>query len=58
MDTHILEIGIFLPLLCSISTIKSEFVAAATITFDDFLLRPLIEGGCYLRAATIPNLLI
>ena len=55
MDTHILEIGIVLPLLC---TIKSEFVATATITFDDFLLRPLIEGGCYLRAATIPNLLI
>ena len=39
-------------------TVKSEFVAAATITFDDFLVRPLIKGGCYLRAATIPNLLI
>ena len=45
-------------LVLKITTVKSEFVAAATITFDDFLLRPLIEGGCYLRAATIPNLLI
>ena len=43
-----LEIG-------QISTVKSEFVAAATITSDDFLVRPLIKDGCYLSAATIPT---
>ena len=37
-------------------TVKSEFVAAATITSDDFLVRLLIKGGCYLRAATIPTI--
>ena len=34
-------------------TVKSLLVAAATILFGTFTLRPLFEGGFYLRAATI-----
>ena len=41
-----------------IITVKSEFVTAATITFDDVLVRPLIKGGCYKRAATIASSLV
>ena len=33
-------------------TVKSLLVAAATINFRGFLLRPQIKGGHYLRAAT------
>ena len=33
-------------------TVKSLLVAAATINFRGFLLRPQIKGGYYLRAAT------
>ena len=36
-----------------VHTIKSLLVAAATIIFETLLLRPLIEGGLYSRAATI-----
>ena len=50
-------------------TVKSLFVAAATIGFDEifrqnllskncFLLRPLFKGGYYLRAATISKILL
>ena len=34
-------------------TVKSLLVAAATINFRGFLLRPQFKGGDYLRAATI-----
>ena len=34
-------------------TVKSQFVAAATNFFGDPLMRPLFEGGYYLRAAII-----
>ena len=38
-------------------TVKSLLVAAATIEFRGFQLRPLIKSGHYLRAATIKNIL-
>ena len=41
----------------NIHTVKSLLVAAATIEFRAFLLRPQIKGGYYLRAATIRYIL-
>ena len=38
--------------LIEMPTVKSEFVAAATILFEALLLRPQFKGGLYLRAAT------
>ena len=38
------------------NTVKSQFVAAATNFFGDLSLRPLFEGGYYLRAAIIAKI--
>ena len=43
---------LILSLLDKQTTVKTLLVATATIDFDDLLLRPLFEGGYYLRAAT------